>query len=261
MDIVQKIKEIECKEGELLISWIGQAGFVIKNSKNKILAIDVYLSDLAMRKDGNKRLTPSILKAQELKTDVILVTHSHTDHLDLDSLPVMIEEDTNLYCSTESFKLCVKNGFPKEKLHEVEEGDTFEDSGYQIKATFADHGDTSPDAVGFLICSDNINVYFTGDTSYQQERLINSSGEKVDILLVPINGEYGNMNENDAAMLADQLKAVLTIPCHFWTFARHEGSPYKFQTAMKVLAPECEGYVMAQGEIIRYAGCGYWESV
>ena len=37
------------------------------------------------------------------------------------------------------------------------------------------------------------------------------------------------MNECDTAMLAKQSGADLTIPCHFWTFSRHQGNPYLFE--------------------------------
>ena len=48
MGYMEKLKTASCKEGELLLMWMGQAGFVLKNSAGKILAIDVYLSDLAI---------------------------------------------------------------------------------------------------------------------------------------------------------------------------------------------------------------------
>lgn len=75
----------------------------------------------------------------------------------------------------------------------------------------------------------------------------------IDILILPINGEYGNMNERDAAMLAAQTKAKITIPCHFWTFARHQGSPHDFQMEMNYVAPDLYSYIMAQGECIIYS--------
>lgn len=261
MGYMEKLKTASCKEGELLLMWMGQAGFVLKNSAGKILAIDVYLSDLAMRQDGNKRLTSALVTAEELKTDVILASHSHTDHLDLDSLPIMLREDTRLFCTKDCYRLCQEAGLPMEKVQSIWEGSHFEEQGYRVDAVYADHGDTSPDAVGFLIESEGIRVYFTGDTSYQCERMKSACARKIDLLLTPINGEYGNMNENDAAMLAELSDAVLTLPCHFWTFARHQGSPFLFEAAMRMLAPEKTGYVMAQGEIIRYGKNQTWETV
>lgn len=261
MDYIEKLESATCKSGELLVMWIGQAGFVLKNSEEKIMAIDVYLSDLAMRQDGNKRLTPALVAAEQLETNVILASHSHTDHLDLDSLPAMLSMKTKLFCSSKCYELCQESGLPMEKIQEIKVKDCFEEQGYQVDVVYADHGDTSPDAVGFLIKTEGINVYFTGDTSYQYERMKAAIEKGVDILLAPINGEYGNMNESDVAMLAMQSNAKLTVPCHFWTFARHQGSPYQFEAAMKMIAPGQETCVMAHGEIIRYGRDGSWETI
>lgn len=256
MDYISRLKRVPCGEGTIVIMWIGQAGFVIKNSKGDMVAIDVYLSDLAEKQDGNKRLTPAIVTAEQLDAGLILASHNHTDHLDLESLPVMLQRNTELYCSTGCCKPCEEANLPMEKVHTVKEGDSFSLKGFKVQVVFADHGDASPDAVGFLIETEGIRIYFTGDTSYQYKRMMPALEKEIDVLLVPINGEYGNMNETDAAMLAKQSEAKLTIPCHFWTFARHQGSPYIFELAMNKLAPEQQVYVMAQGEIISYSRKG-----
>ncbi len=252
MNFFETIKKTELKQGQIALSWLGQAGFLIRNSKNEQMAIDIYLSDLSERLDGNKRLTQSIVDAEDLEVDIILASHHHTDHLDLDSLSVMLQKDSKLYCCNKSYELCKTAKLPMEKVVSVQVGDVVCDKGFLIEAVFADHGDTAPDALGFMIETEGIKIYFTGDTSYQFEKMSYAVNKKCDILIAPINGEYGNMNERDAAMLAGQIKANLTIPCHFWTFARHQGSPYDFQLAMMALAPECKEYTMAQGETIYY---------
>ncbi|MEJ8735463.1 MBL fold metallo-hydrolase [Mediterraneibacter sp. ICN-202921] len=252
MSIWEKFSATVCAEGNLQIMWLGQAGFLFKNSKQKVLAVDIYLSDLAMKKDGNKRLTPAVISKEELKADIVLASHSHTDHLDLDSLPEILKGETKIYCSESCVELCLQSDIPAEKIQIMKEGKEIEDAGYKVRAVFADHGDTDLDAVGFLIESEGIRIYFTGDTSYQSERMKKAFKEKVHILIAPINGEYGNMNECDTAMLAKQSGADLTIPCHFWTFSRHQGNPYLFETAMRMTAPEQTAYVMAQGEILEW---------
>ena len=261
MELRKRLDNIQCEKGEIIILWVGQAGFLIKNSDGKVLAIDLYLSDLAMKQDGNKRMVPPLILPNEVKADLVLSSHAHTDHLDVDSLPQILSDNANLYCSESGYDLCLKAGIAKENVSTVKVGDAFEEKGYKIKAVFADHGDMAPDAVGFVVETEGIRLYFTGDTSYQPMRMEKALEEGVDVLLVPINGEYGNTNENDAAMLAAQAKAKLTIPCHFWTFIRHEGNPYKFKVSMMENAPGQDAYVMAMGEILRYQKDGRWSSV
>ncbi len=250
MDFIPAFTHHKTEKGTVSIAWMGQAGFLLKNSSGKILALDVYLSDLAEKQDGNKRLMPALFEAGELQPDVILASHAHTDHLDLDSIPDWLSGGARLYCSRESERICRESHLPSEQIKVMGIGDQVSDSGYTIEAVFADHGDTAPDAVGFLIETEGVRIYFTGDTSYQQTRMQDAARRDIDVLLLPINGEYGNMNEQDAAMLSSQVRADLTIPCHFWMFARHQGSPWEFSMAMKELAAGCRFYVMAQGEIL-----------
>lgn len=251
MNFVERFETFTPGRGKIALAWMGQAGFLIKNSRGKILALDVYLSDLAERLDGNKRLTPALCEPEELPVDVILASHHHADHLDLDSIPVWMRRGAHLYCCQKSGQLCRTAGLPDEQFTTLKCGETVEDSGYRVEAVFAHHGDTAPDALGFLIEADDRNIYFTGDTSYQHQQMRYAAEQKNDVLILPINGEYGNMNERDSAMLAAQTKAKLTIPCHFWTFARHRGSPYDFQLEMQKTAPDCPVYLMAQGEILQ----------
>lgn len=249
MGFAEVFKEQKPEPGHIAIAWLGQAGFLIKNSQDQTLAVDVYLSDLVERQDGPKRLSPILADAAEINADVVLASHHHADHLDLDSIPVFLENHARLYCCRESARLCRQAGLPMEQVMAMGPGDCVSDSGFRMEAVFADHGDTAPQALGFLIGTEGLRIYFTGDTSYQPERMSGIANQPIDLMLVPINGEYGNMNECDAAMLAGQLKPGLTIPCHFWTFARHQGSPYHFQQEMKAIAPGLPVYLMAQGEI------------
>ena len=45
MSLVDEIKETIIPDGSIGIWWLGQAGFVIKLPNDKIIIMDVYLSD------------------------------------------------------------------------------------------------------------------------------------------------------------------------------------------------------------------------
>lgn len=250
MHFAEKFRNEPVEKGQFLLAWAGQAGFMLKNSEGKVLALDVYLSDLVERLDHKKRLMPALFQAEELVPDLVLASHHHADHLDLDILPFWLSKGIRLYCCEDSFELCRNEQMQMENIRAMQGGDVIEQDGYRVEAVFADHGDTAPKALGFLIETEGIRLYFTGDTSYQHRRMQLVIDRGIDVLILPINGEYGNMNERDAAMLAAQTKAGVTIPCHFWTFARHSGDPYVFEQEMKAEAPETPCYVMAQGEIL-----------
>lgn len=73
---------------------------------------------------------------------------------------------------------------------------------------------------------------------------------KLDILIAPINGAFGNMNEKECAEFADAIKPALTIPCHYGMFASHGGNPGLFYDIMMNQYPENKFIIMAQGERI-----------
>ena len=84
-----------------------------------------------------------------------------------------------------------------------------------------------------------------------------AASQDVDVLIVPINGEYGNMNALEAVELVNLVKPKLTIPSHFWTFIRHGSEPYMFDREMRLEANDCPFYFMCQGEGIVWG----WNSV
>ena len=62
-----------------------------------------------------------------------------------------------------------------------------------------------------------------------------------------INGQFGNMNPEEAAKLARDAEAKVAIPCHFWTFAEHNGDPGKFIEACRQITPEVKVELIVQG--------------
>lgn len=274
MYFLEKYQTTWPEEGHIALFWLGQAGFVIRNSKRETLVLDAYLSDLSERLDGNKRIMMPVLEAKDVKADVILISHCHTDHLDIDSLPEMMEDAKVVYCDRASKEMCQKAWAQEEtaklrnmdrdpagevqekekinKLQQIDVGTSYQYGDFTIEPVFCDHGDAAVDALGFLIQTEGITLYFPGDTSFQSDRMRYATDKELDILVVPINGEYGNMNERDAAMLAGQAKAKLTIPSHFWTFTRHKGNPYEFELEMAAHYPAQKAYTMSQGEVIIY---------
>ena len=68
------------------VTWLTQSGLLFENKKMKIL-VDPYLSDsLGEVKPEKKRRIPVDESFFEVKPDVILITHDHTDHLDIVTL-------------------------------------------------------------------------------------------------------------------------------------------------------------------------------
>ena len=120
---------------------------------------------------------------------------------------------------------------------------------FKIHFVNCDHGTGAPQAVGVMVRVDGQLVFETGDTCLRLDWT--EDFKKIgtpDVLIVPINGAFGNMNEQDCAALADALNSKLTIPCHYGMFASHGGNVGKFYDIMTQQYPDNAFCIMAQGE-------------
>ncbi|MFN3377845.1 MAG: MBL fold metallo-hydrolase, partial [Runella zeae] len=68
------------------ITWLGQSGFVFENEGQRLL-IDPFYSDIVEQKQGLKRLMSPPISIEELRPDIIFITHNHMDHFDPIELP------------------------------------------------------------------------------------------------------------------------------------------------------------------------------
>ena len=100
--------------GKTVLFSAGQAGYIIKSAAGELLAIDLHLSECVERLEGHhgyRRLLPQVLLPEELEFDVVICTHPHLDHFDVDAVPALIANHrTRLLCSVDCRKLVEKDG-------------------------------------------------------------------------------------------------------------------------------------------------------
>ena len=214
----------------------GQAGFIIKSASGQLLAIDLYLSECVERLEGHKgfkRLLPQILNPEELAFDVVISTHPHLDHFDIDAVPQMVAKGAKLFCSVDCEKLIKQTQmeYYNEQISYVKPGDTAEAGDFTLTFVNCDHGAGAPDAVGVVVKVDGKTIYEVGDSCLRLDRTTEIA-ESLDVLISPVNGMYGNMDSDDTAKLAEALKPKLTIPCHYGMFASHGGDLKRFYDVM-----------------------------
>lgn len=244
---------LNAKIGETHLFSVGQAGYILKSRNGKLLGIDLYLSECGERieKDmGFKRLLPPILKPSELIFDYIIATHAHFDHFDMDAIPeLMSNKKTQLYASVGCRQEIEKLDIESKRIIYVQPDDVIVDGDYVLKFVSCDHGAAAPDAVGVVVEVDGKRIYITGDTCLRLDRKEEYIGKgPFDILIGPINGAYGNLNEQNYVDLSKALKPKLTIPCHYGMFAAHGGDPGVFIKKMCEQCPQNEYYLMTLGE-------------
>ncbi len=232
-------KVLSARLGETHIFAVGQAGYIIKSASGRLLAIDLYLSDCVERFEksvGFKRLLPKILSPDELEFDVVICTHHHLDHFDVDSIPAMISNrKTKLLCSVDCEILVEQLGldYYKSQIFYVKPTDKYRVMDFQIEFVLCDHGSAAPGSVGVYLTVNGKNIYETGDTCLRLDK-VSEMPHELDVLIAPINGAYGNMNEEECSKLAEALNPNITIPCHYGMFAAHHGDVGKFYDIMNM---------------------------
>lgn len=235
---------------------MGQAGFIIKSQKGETLGIDLYLSDCVETvegHDGYHRLLPHIVDAEALCLDVVIATHFHRDHFDIDAIKnLMGNGKTRLFCAYDCVEDVKRLGIDENRVTYVKPGDHHKVGDFDIRFIHSDHGAGAPQEVGVLITVDGKNILEVGDTSlhldWKDEYL--SSGP-LDVLIAPINGAYGNLNEQENVTLTKALRPLLTVPCHFGMFASHGGNPGLWRELIIKQLPEQKYKIFTMGEGIR----------
>ncbi len=243
------IEKTEISRGSLGIFWLGQAGFAFKTSAGKIIYLDPYLSDAAERLHGFKRIMPSPIAPKDVIADLVISTHEHVDHFDIDAIPEIAQKNRPVFAGPiECVHICQKMNISNERIFFLNKETDLDFGSFQVFGVPAFHGELAPDAIGVILDFDGIRVYHTGDTAYYPEQMQKAIELKPDILIPPINGKFGNLNADEAARLAHDVRAKIVIPSHFWMFIEHNGDPGAFVEACRKYAPEVQPLVMSQGE-------------
>ncbi len=249
----ERIIQDRIEPGCLGIYWLAQAGFVFKTPSGKIVYVDPYISDVVERLAGFKRMIPCPIKAEEVIADLVVTTHEHPDHLDFDALPVIARNARTHFagpapCMVEFEKM----GIPAARRHLLEEGKDLSVAGVRVTGVFADHGELAPQALGVVLELEGIKVYHTGDTAYRPDGFKVALAMRPDVLIPCINGAYGNLNSEEAAVLTRDAAPRLAIASHFWMFVEHNGNPGEYLARCSELAPGVRTIVMRPGERILF---------
>lgn len=183
------------------IKWIGQSGYLLSDGKTTI-CIDPYLSDVVNRVAQRPRMREIPIRPEELKADIVLCTHNHLDHVDIDAIALMNKNITFL-APMDCEKTLKDLGVIKYKP--FDEGEVFMAGDFKITAVFAEH--TVP-AIGVMVEYNGESLYFSGDTNY----IMKLENIKCDYMFICINGKLGNMNVNDAIKLTNIIKPKMAVP-------------------------------------------------
>ncbi len=195
------------------ITWIGQAGLLVQTQTLTML-IDPYLSDSVGESNPKMhRRIPVDQALFALSPDVILCTHDHADHCDLQTLEHWLKGDrkTDVLGPRSVWERLRAYGGPHNYIL-FQPGTSWSFPGLRVTAVKAEHSD--PCAIGVILDDGEKVVYVTGDTLYNSQ-IFASLPDKIDQVILPVNGVGNNMNFADAARFARACRAAVAIPVHW----------------------------------------------
>jgi L-ascorbate metabolism protein UlaG (beta-lactamase superfamily) len=209
------------------ISWLGHDCFWIKNGKTVII-------------------DPFKLRATSEKADILLITHEHFDHLSLDDIKKVINENT-ITVTIPAVKKEL-SGLKVKEVKVVKPGDKLKlgDVSIEVVPAYNLNKFREPGRVfhpkedgkaGFIVGMKGVRVYHSGDTDAIPEM----KGLKPDVALLPVSGTYV-MTAEEAAQAAKMVEPKLAIPMHYGAIVGSEQDAQKFKQLatceVQILKPE-----------------------
>lgn len=227
--------------------WLGQSGFLL-HWNGDFLLLDPYLSDSLTKKYAatdkpHVRMSERVVSPAALsRVRWVTSSHNHTDHLDAETLTAL--------SVVGRFTLLLPEAnieFARERLSGaavdycgLDDGTSVQAGPFFITGLAAAHNTIERDAaghcrfLGFVVRFGAFAIYHSGDTLWHAGLVPALLPHKLDLALVPINGNLperrvaGNLNGAEAACLAKAVGAKLAVPHHFHQFEFNTAEPDEF---------------------------------
>ncbi len=264
--LVQEADRLLSDQHRLYGWWLGQSGFLLQWNGRRVL-VDPYLSDSLTQKyagtdKAHIRMSERVVDPVLLKNiSIVSSSHNHTDHLDAATLLPVFENNPGI-----TFIIPEANrDFVAERLHCKKDfpqglGDSQSLSVHDVvfHGIPAKHNEIDRDAngnclhMGYVIELGGYKIYHSGDTLWFDELVALLKPFKVDVAILPINGDQperrvaGNLNGPEAVKLAKAIDAKLVIPCHYNMFYFNTASTDDFINAAEAAEQPCR--ILALGE-------------
>ncbi|USK32889.1 metal-dependent hydrolase [Bacillus sp. F19] len=223
------------------VSYHGHSVVKIQTDKHTIV-IDPFIN-------GNGQTD---LKVEDLKVDVILLTHGHNDHVG-DTIQLAKQNNALVVAP---FELATYLGWKGLNVHPMHIGGSHKFEFGTVKLTQAFHGSSYEEEeqkiiytgmpAGILFKKEGKTVYHAGDTALYSDMKLLGEFEDIDLAFLPI-GDNFTMGPEDAAIAAKWIKAKTVVPIHYNTFPVIEQDPKEFVSRLSGKT----GKVMEAGESIK----------
>ena len=239
-EFMQSVRAFPVPADAFAVWFLGQNGFLLRDSTGPLVAVDAYLSNscaatfahLPFRLD---RQLPVFIEPEDLDVDIFLCTHSHQDHADPETIArLRLTRDTLFVGPWDVQPIFTRCGVRDSHRRLLHPGETIDlGGGTRLTATFALPTDaTDLNHTGALVeFANGLRFFNTGDTAWA-ERLPALLPTDVDVCAICINGGFHNLAPAQAAFVISALRPRVAVPCHYDLMVNNVGSPAMFHAAL-----------------------------
>jgi len=238
---MEQLRAFEVPSGSLTVWWIGQGGFFLKSPQGVLVVLDPYLSDFCekegqrMGMDARRRVPAPLTPAELVGVDLYVMTHSHPDHMDPETIPAYREAGGRgpYLAPPETWeRLQEQFGIPADEITMVWPNKSHKIGDLTLTTTFAiGFGADDMTHVGYLASVEGgPTFYFTGDTAYEELVARGVRDHRPDVMFAVINGGFRNLGPAEAARLTREVDPKIVIPCHHDMFRCNTASPEMLRT-------------------------------
>ncbi len=224
--------------GRASVTWLGHATLLIQVAGLNILTDPVWSERASpLSWAGPRRVTPPALPFEALPPiDLVLISHDHYDHLDLNTLRRLDARDKPRVLAPLGHRALIATAMPDSQVSEHDWGEQVAvHPRLQVHVEAMKHGSgRSPfDQMhrlwaAYVLQADGLKIHFVGDSGYGDGSLFADTARRhpdIDLSILPI-GAYepasfmadSHMAPDEAVALMKQLRARRAMAHHFESF-------------------------------------------
>ena len=237
--------DLKLSASQAALRFLGQAGFLARAGDTTVV-IDPYLTDsVGAVSPAFARRTPPPLAPEELRADIFIITHDHGDHLDPWTLAGYQHKETTTFIAPRfAARKLAEIGLPPGQIVKVDVGESAEVRGVKITGVFAlPTGADALDTAGYLVEFPNGRSFYHASDTAPCDLLLQAA-PRAEVLLVPINGKWGNLDVEEAIELTEAVAPRYVVPCHYDVMALNSENPETFRYFWNVREQPAECVVM-----------------
>ncbi len=217
--------------------YINHSTFLIQASGLNIITDPIYSNKAGpYNLVGTKRLHKPGIDLNDLPNiDIVIISHGHFDHLDLWTVKQIFKKNNPLFIVPAGVGYLIKSVHKNIRYIELlwNEETVFKNIKFTLTPAYHWYkrglfDDNKALWGGFIIQTQNSNIYFSGDTAYGDGKVFKEIGEKyktIDLALLPIGAYLPNSfmrrshtNPLEAVKIFKLINAKKAIAMHTGTF-------------------------------------------